>query len=34
MLWIVWGLPMTSVGDQIASLAFQTPHKEMVENAF
>ena len=34
MLRIVWGLGMMSVGDQISSSAFQTPHKEMVENAF
>lgn len=34
MLWVVWGLPMMSFGDQIASSAFQTPHKEMLENAF
>lgn len=31
VLWIVWGLPMMPVGDQ---LAFQNPHKEMVENTF
>lgn len=34
MFWIVWGLPVMSVGDQIVSSAFHTPHKEMVKNAF
>lgn len=34
MFWIVWDLPVISVGDQIASSAFQTLHNQMVENAF
>lgn len=34
MLLIGWSLPIMLVGDEIASSAFQTLHKEIVENAF